>query len=188
MMRRVTTFCAAVACLGCGGAATGAQAAGHGGRPLPPYGRHDAVLFDDGIEPTAIGYPMAEGTPPLRDNLLRERTEVGDAVVRARVTTVTSKQEDRGRSWQLGFHALERLAGSGPLDPDFTLQVDATDPAAGIVRAYENRLIGTTFVVFVREFARPAADAEGDWHYHIAADQKDELDAVRAAVLLEQVR
>lgn len=186
MMRRVTTFCAAVACLGCGGSATGAQAAGRG--HLPPYGRHDAVLFDDAIEPTAIGYPMAEGTPPLRDNLLRERTEVGDAVVRARVTTVTSKQEDRGRSFQLGFRALERLAGSGPLDPDFTLQVDATDPAAGIVRAYENRLIGATFVVFVRAFARPGADAEGDLHYHIAADQKDELDAVRSAVLLEQVR
>lgn len=184
MVRWVMTFCAAVACLGCGGAATGAQSPG---RPLPPYGGHDAVLFDDGIEPTAIGYPMSDGASPLRDNLLRERTEVGDAVVRARVTTVTSKQEDRGRSWQLGFHALEHLAGSGPLDADFTLQVDATDPAAGIVKAYENRLIGATFVVFVREFARPGAD-EGDWHYHIAADQKDELDAVRAAVLLQQVR
>jgi hypothetical protein len=184
MVRRVTTFCAAV-CFGCGGAAAGAHSPG---RPLPAYGGHDAALFDDGIEPTAIGYPMADGTSPLRDNLLRERTEVGDAVVRARVTTVTSKQEDTGRSWLLGFHALEHLAGTGPLDTDFTLQVDATDPAAGIVKAYENRLIGATFVVFVREFARPGADAEGDLHYHIAPDQKDELDAVRSAVLLEQVR
>jgi hypothetical protein len=185
MMCRVTTFCAAVVCLGCGGGGSGAHPPG---RPLPPYGGRDAVLFDDGIEPTAVGYPTADATSPLRDDLLRERTELGDAVVRARVTTVTSRQQDRGRSWQLGFHALERLAGRGPLDTDFTLQVDAADPAAGIVRAYENRLVGKTFVVFVRAFARPGADAEGDLHYHIAADEKDELDAVRTAVLLEQVR
>jgi hypothetical protein len=152
---------------------------------LPAYGGHAADLFDDAIEPTAIGYPSEPGISPLRDNLLRERTQVGDAVVRARVTTVTTKHEDRGRTYQLGFHTLEHLAGSGPLDADFTLRVDGTDPAAGIVTAYETRLIGSTFLVFVREFARPDSPIESDWRFHIARDQKDELEAVHSAVLLE---
>jgi hypothetical protein len=173
---------------GCGGAGANPQSPG---RPLPAYDPHAAQLFDDAIEPTAVGYPAEPGTSPLRDNLLRERTQVGDAVVRARVITVTTKQEDRGRTFQLGFHTVEHLAGTGPLDVDFTLRVDAADPAAGIVGAYETRLIGSTFVVFTREFARPGAPqsaSESDWRYHIARDKKDELEAVHAAILLDQVR
>ena len=107
---------------------------------------------------------------------------MGDAVVRARVTTVTSKEEDRGRSWQLGFHSLERLGGTGPLETDFVLRVGPTDAAAGLVRAFETRLIGQTFVGFVREFIRPGGETE--LHFHLAPDTKDEVDAVTAAILL----
>jgi hypothetical protein len=159
-------------------------------RPLPPYAGHAAELFDDAIEPGMVGYPSEPGAAPLSDNGLRERTQVGDAVVRARVTTVTSKVEDSGRSWQLGFHTLVRLAGSGPLDQDFTISIAPTDPAAGIVKGFEARLIGTRVVAFVREFARPGAPTgeAGDLRFHIAADSDAEVNAVKAALLLEQVR
>jgi hypothetical protein len=163
-------------------------------RPLPSYSAHWVDLFDDALEPNAVGgiggfqlAPTEAGrTAPRSDNLLRERTQVGDAVVRARVTTLTSKEEDRGRSWQLGLHTLERLGGSGPLEADFVLRVGVTDAAAGIVRAFETRLIGRTFVAFVREFSRPGGDSE--LHFHLAPDTKDEVDAVAAAVLLNPVR
>jgi hypothetical protein len=159
-------------------------------RPLPPYDGHATELFDDAIEPSAVGYPMDAGGNPLGDNRLRERTQVGDAVARVRVTTVTAKVEDRGRSWQLGLHMVERLGGSGPLEKDFTLSVAANDPAAGIVHGFEARLIGTPFVVFVREFARPGAPPgePGDLRFHIAADSADQLKAVKAAQLQEEVR
>lgn len=160
------------------------------GRPLPPYGGHATELFDDAIEPNAVGYPMEAGTSPLSDTRVRERTQVGDAVVRARVTTVTSKAEDRGPSWQLGLHTVERLAGAGPLEKDFTLVVGPADPAAGIVRGFEARLIGTSFVAFVREFTHPGAPPgePGDLRFHLAADSPDELKAVKAAQLLQEVR
>jgi hypothetical protein len=183
-----------VAC-GCGmPGARGAQ------RPLPPYGGHARDLFDDGIELAAVSVGVGAGFPsgvqaapfdrghaaPRGDKLLRERTQVGDAVVRARVRTVTSKDEEKGRIWQLGFHTVERLAGSGPLAEDFTLELAPTNESSSILGAYENRVVGTTFVAFVREFARPGgADAEGELHFHIAHDAKDEVEAVRSAALRE---
>jgi hypothetical protein len=183
--RLLISLCVAAPLSGCGGGASA-----NGGRALPPYAGHAADLFDDGIEPLAIGYELDRGTPPKADNLLRERTQVGDGVLRARVTTVTSKREDTGQSWQLGMHTLERLGGDRAPDGDFTLQVAPHDPAAGIVRAFEGRLMGMTFVVFVREFARPGAPPEeaGELRFHIARDDREELEAVRAAVLLGQVR
>jgi hypothetical protein len=126
---------------------------------------------------------------------LRERTQVGDAVVRARVRTVTSKDEDRGRTWFIGLRTLERLAGTGPLDGDFTVEVGPSAMSSGLLRAYESHLIGSTFVAYLREFAHAGAASapgavpvEGDLHFHIARDDKDEVEAVRAAALLDRVR
>jgi hypothetical protein len=124
----------------------------------------------------------------MNDSLVRERSQVGDAVVRARVTTVTSKDEDKGRSWQISLHALEKLAGNGPLDADFTVQVMPGGPASGVMRAFEGRLIGMTFVAFVREFARPGPPGDTDLHFHFAPDARDEWAAVHTAIMADQVR
>lgn len=171
----------------CGGGAQGGRGADH---PLPPYAGHAVELFDDGIEPLAVGYPMDTNAPPEGDTRVRERSQTGDAVVRATVMTVTSKVEDSGRSWQIGLHAMERLGGSGPLDADFTLTVAPHDPAAGIVQAFEARMIGKSVIAFVREFAREGAPPgeAGDLRFHIAADSADEQRAVMAAILAQQVR
>jgi hypothetical protein len=172
--------------LACGGA--------HGGRgadhPLPTYGGHAVELFDDGIEPLAVGYPMDTSAPPGGDTRVRERTQTGDAVVRATVMTVTSKVEDSGRTWQIGMHTVERLGGSGPLDKDFTLSVGSHDPAAGLVQAFEAKMIGKSVIVFVREFAKEGAPPEeaGDLRFHVAADSADEQKAVKAAILAQEVR
>jgi hypothetical protein len=165
---------------GCGG---GTPDARNPDRPLPDYTGHAVELFDDGIEPTAMGYPRDNSAgQPLGDTRLRERTQVGDAVVRAKVTTVTSKAEDRGRSWQLGLHTVERLAGSGFLEKDFLLPVDPQDPASGILKGFEARLIGQSFVAFVREFRRPSSPGDSDLHFHLAADSPEEIKAVKAAL------
>jgi hypothetical protein len=191
-MRRSPVALAALALatgtiLACGGG--GIPDSRNPDRPLPDYGGHLAELFDDGIEPTAMGYPSdTTAGQPNGDTRLRERTQVGDAVVRAKVTTVTSKNEDRGRSWQLGLHTVERLAGTGFLEKDFLLAVDPTDAASGILKGFEARLIGQSFVVFVREFRRPKSPGDSDLHFHLAADSPDEIKAVKDAVLLDKVK
>jgi hypothetical protein len=153
-------------------------------------------LFDDVIEPAAVGYQGAiEGGSPRDDAMLRERTQTGDAVVRARVVTVTSGPESQGDGWRIGFRTLETIAGKRPPEGEFTFVVEGKAPAAGIVRMLEARLVGATFVVFVRTFGHagegvdPAPDpGSAELHFHFAKDDKDELGAVREASLLGEVR
>ncbi|HZU82308.1 MAG TPA: hypothetical protein VE987_05305 [Polyangiaceae bacterium] len=171
---------AAIVQCACGGPETPARAPG---RPVPAYEGHEAELFDDTLDPKAVGYELEHPSDPMTDALLRERTQVGDAVVRARVTTVTSKDEDKGLTWQIGLHTIERLAGTGPLANDFTVELGPRSPSAGIVRAWEGRLIGMRFITFVREFERPGSPGDTDLHFHLAPDRKEEAAAIRAAAL-----
>jgi len=182
MGRWVLLALAGVLAAGCGG-----KGANGPGREYPPYTGHPVDLFDDGIDAVAVGYQLEAGPPPATDAKLRERVQTGDAILRARVVTVTSKKEDNGRSWQLGLHALGVLAGTAPPPDDFTLDVESTDPGAGTVKAFEANLVGATFVVAVRTFARPGAPGESDMHFHLSADKADVLDAVKQAALLQQV-
>jgi hypothetical protein len=161
---------------------------GGAGANFPAYTGHPTELFDDGIDPIAVGYQLEPGPPPAGDAKLRERVQTADAVVRAKVTTVTSKKEDTGRSWQLGMHLLGRLAGSGKMDDDFSLDVESTDQGAGMVKAFEANLVGATFVVAAKTFAKEGAPGESDLHFHLSADKPDVLAAIKQAVLLEQVR
>jgi hypothetical protein len=173
---------------GCAGTTNGARGPGN---TMPAYAGHAADLFDDAIEPAAVGYELDQaptaGTP-MSSNRLRERAQVGDAVVRAHVTTVTSKDEDKGRTWQIGLRTVETIAGSSSFPNDFTVEIEPSGPSAGIVRAFESRLIGKTFLAFVREFARPGADGDAELHFHLAPDAKPDIGAVLAAVKMDQVR
>src|SRR6202034_3741291 len=69
--------------LGCAGANADAN------RPLPSYVGHAAELFDDGIEPRAVGLDLEQVSDPRSDALLRERTQVSDAALRVRISTLT---------------------------------------------------------------------------------------------------
>jgi hypothetical protein len=157
-------------------------------KEYPPYTGRAVDLFDDGIDPIAVGYQLEPGPAPAADAKLQERVQTGDAVVRARVMTLTEKKEGTGRSWQLGLHTLSRLAGTGVLDPDFALEVEATDPGAGMVRAYQNSLVGASFVVSVRRYAVAGAPGDSELHFHLSADKADVLAAVKQAALLQQVK
>ncbi|HEX3770878.1 MAG TPA: hypothetical protein VHV30_08450 [Polyangiaceae bacterium] len=148
------------------------------------------------IEPAAVGYggvePLVSQRQQKDDALLRERTQTGDAVVRARVVTVTSEALGAETGWRLAFRPFETLVGKEPLEGDFSLFVASKSPAAGVVRMLDAKLMGSTFVVFVRAFA-PDATQPGEalgavLHYHFAKDDKDELGAVREAKLLGEVR
>ncbi len=149
------------------------------GPPAPPYQARDAQLFDDGAEAKALGFEISDGSGKDA-KLLPDRVDVSDGVVRARVVTVTSKAEDSGTGLLLSFQALEALTGHHAPSGDFTLLASARSPSTGLLKAAEGRLVGMTFVVFVRRFAE-ANDPEGVVHFHLALDDKEEQDRVRAA-------
>lgn len=170
-----------LACVSCGG-----EGANSPSRPLPTYEGHQTELFDDAIDPRAVGLNLDEARTPQTDAAVRERTQVGDAVVRARVSTVTQKRNGDDVEYQLGLQTLEKLAGEHAPPDIFVVRFDKASPSAGIVRSLDARLGGKTFVVFVKEFKGP--DGEPRFYAHFAADTKDVVAAVKDAVALSEFK
>jgi hypothetical protein len=162
------------ALLACKGGAEGP------GRPLPSYAGHATELFDDVIEPAAVGLPLDPGVDPRADRLLRERTQIGDSTMRVRVSTITAKDEDNGTRYNLGLQVVQQLGGQHPFGTTLELTVPPVSPSSGILKSLEGQIMGKTFIAFVREFVRP--DGDHEMHFHFAPDTKVELAAVTDAV------
>jgi hypothetical protein len=158
------------------------------GRVLPVYQGPAVALFDDGIEPQPANAGFEPGASQADNRLLRERTELGDCVVRARIVTVTSTQGEAGASWLIGLHALETLAGELPAGTDWTVRVSDGGAAAGVLRSLEGRLIDRPFIAFLREFSPAGGGGGRELHFHLAGEDGDQLGAVRTAALLAQVK
>ena len=156
------------------------------GRPVTPYAGRQADLFDDTIEPAAVGLDFDKGYAPRLDKVLRERAQVGDAVLRVRVATVTAKKDGPEATYQLGLHTVEKLTGKAPPPADFTVTVGKSSEAHGIMKNFETRLVGYPFIAFVREFATTGGEREV--HFHLAPDTKEVKMAVSDAMLLGELK
>ena len=82
MKRGLATILLVLAAFGCG--PIGGQS---GTRPLPPYAGRAAELFDDTIEPAAVGLDFDKGYSPKQDPMLRERSQTSDAVVLGEISS-----------------------------------------------------------------------------------------------------
>jgi len=151
-------------------------------RPLPAYAGRASVLFDDSIDAAAVGLDFDRGYTPRADPLLRERSQVSDAVLRIRIATVTGKKDGPESTYQLGLHTIEKMAGDNAPPADFTVAVGKTSESLGILKNFEGRLVGYPFIVFVREFVRP--DGDHEVHFHLSADTKEVKAAVADAVVV----
>jgi len=155
-------------------------------RAVTAYSGRQADLFDDTIEPAAVGLDFDRGYSPRLDKVLRERAQVGDAVLRVRVSTVTAKTDGPEASYQLGLHTVEKLAGDHPPPTNFTVQINKASESHGIMKNFESRLVGYSFIAFVREFAHPSGDREV--HFHLAPDTKEVKAAVGDAMLMGELK
>jgi hypothetical protein len=180
---RTLAFVGLLTAVACGGSGSGAN---DPNRPVATYAGRQADLFDDTIEPAAVGLDFDRGYAPRVDKALRERAQVGDAVLRVRVSTVTAKTDGPDSNYQLGLHTIEKLAGKNPPPVDFTVQINKTSESHGIMKNFESRLVGYAFVAFVREFAHPSGDREV--HFHLAPDTKEVKSAVGDAVIMGELK
>ena len=151
-------------------------------RPLPAYSGRAAELFDDSIDPAGVGMDFDRGYTPKADAMLRERSQVSDAVLRVKIATVTGKKDGPETSYQLGLRIVEKMTGKNPPPDDFTVAVSKASESHGILKNFEGRLVGYPFVAFVREFVRP--DGDHEVHFHLSPDTKEVKAAVNDAVVL----
>jgi len=172
----------ALAAQGCGPGQEAESASSVEG--LPPWLGHDQTVFDDGIDPEAVGLSM-EGRSPRGDPLLRERALTADVVARVKVTTVTVDSVGDASTVHLGILVGEQLKAPKIPDPRFELLIRSSGRAFGIAKAFDARLQGLIFVGFLKRFAGPGGEPE--IHWHLSADTPEVVAAVKDAVALAEL-
>ncbi len=163
--------------VGCGGP----PGARDPSQPVSPYAGHLADLFDDAIDPAAVGIDFDRGYAPRADKALRERVQIGDSVLRVRITTVTAKTDGPAPVFILSVSTVEKLVGTPPPGV-FEVRVSKASDSHGILKSFEGRLVGHAFVAFLKEFSGEGGERE--LHFHFAPDTPEVKAAVQDAALL----
>jgi hypothetical protein len=133
--------------IGCGGDPPRAASPSSG---LSPYSPEAASIFGDVLSADVFGLPV--DVAPAQDPKLARRVAAADAIVVARVSTV-SEQTFAGTSGYTLTFVVERPPLRGVLeDPSLEIRVGPTSPSLAAVRARGERLIGREVLLFVKRF------------------------------------
>jgi len=175
---------AGLATVGCAGAGEQAEMPGDASG-LPPWDAYQRELFDDNIDPAAVGLTM-DGPSPRADRYLRERAQTSDVVARIRVNTVTVDSVGDASTYHLAIQiGYPTLTTARVPDRTFELNIRPSSRASGIAKAFDARLRGLTFIGFIRRFAGEAGEPE--IHWHLAPDTAEVAAAVKEAVALGEL-
>lgn len=180
----LSTALVAGAGTGCSGSQPEPQAGGDQGS-FPPYDAWAQQVFDDSIDPAAVGLTF-ESPSPRGDRLLHERAKTADVVSRVRVSTVTVDSIGDASTYHLGIQiGYPPLATPKVADRTFELIIRPKSRAHGIAKAFDSRLQGLTFVGFIRRFAGESGEPE--IHWHLSPDTAEVTEVVREAVALGEL-
>jgi len=163
----------------------GQPAKGASTAALPRWDGHVREVFDDNIDPAAVGLSL-DGPSPRLDAHLRERAQTADVVARVRVQTVTVDSVGDQQTYHLGIQiGVPTLTEAKLPDRTFELSIRQQSSAFGIAKSFDARLRGQTFVGFVKRFG--SDDGETTVHWHLAPDTAEVVSAVKEAVVLREI-
>jgi hypothetical protein len=151
---------------------------------FPPYTGNATQLFDDRIDPMAVG--LADlAAKPGSDPVLRARTLQAEAVARARVSTFSVDTVAGIPVYRLSLAFVDRPFVRRGFQADrVEIAVHPDSPAFGVVKWLDAKLIGRTFVGFFHRFA---GTEEPQIRFHLSADHPDVIAAVRDASALREL-
>ncbi len=151
---------------------------------LPRWEGDLRTLFDDEIDPVAVGMAM-DGRSPGTDPMLRSRAQAAEIVARMRVQTLNSNTRGAANSYSVVLQI-----GQPPLLPlayetdTVELIITPESGAYGMVQNLESKLQGWVFIGFVRRFA----GVEGpELHWHLAADHAEVANIVKEIAVMEEL-
>ena len=139
-------------------------------------------LFDNGIEPAAVGLSL-DGSTPEEHPLLASRVPDAEIVAILRVQTLSS--DSFGLQTR---HTLTMQVEGQPLTPTrttqrrFELKVLRGMPGFGIVERLGTELRGRKFIGFLRRF--PGNEGP-QWRWHLTAATRAVADVIRTAASVE---
>ncbi len=142
------------------------------------------MLFDDRIDPNAVGLADVAATPRT-DPVFKARAQAAEAVARVRVATLSV---DSAASKPIYRVSLVQVAGGvvaqrGLTDERIEIVVRTDSPAFGVVKWLDTRLIGKTFVGF---FHRYGGTDDVELRFHLSADSPDVFAAAHEAAALRE--
>ncbi len=155
---------ALVAIQACSGAAArNSGAASGGGAPLELYEGTPKLLFSDSIEIDSL--LLGSGSPAnSRDRWIGQRFAEADWVCAMRVSTVTGSGPNSSGLLELDMVPTEPPLGG--LHPDraapIRVTVPSTSAAAAAMRSGAIQLVGSRFLLFVKEF-EPSEGVSTHW-------------------------
>lgn len=151
----------------------------------PPYEGQMRELFDDQIDPAAVGLAM-DGSSPAHDPLLRPRAQAADLVARMRVQTVTRDSVGARTSYVLNLQVGRPELMPPKLEqPSVEITITPEQGSFGIVQSLESSLRGRTFIGFVKRFAGPEAGPELHWHF--TADSEEVAQVIEEVRVMEEL-
>jgi hypothetical protein len=152
---------------------------------FPTWEGHAQEVFDDNIDPAAVGLSL-DGPSPRSDRHLRERAQTSDVVARIRVQTVTVDSIGDQQTYHLGVQVgIPTLVPAKLPDRTFELSIKPQSPAFGIAKSFDSRLRGQTFVGFIKRYG--TGDGETMVHWHLAPDTAEVAAAIKEAVMLREI-
>ncbi len=166
---------------GCGGSRISTVGPGQN---FPPYAGASTTLFDDQIDPLAVGLADV-ATNPRTDAKLRARAQAAEIVTRARVATVSVDTATGKPVYRLTLSFLDSpIVSRGFSESSVDISIRSDAPAFGAVKWLDSKLIGRTFVGFFQRFS---ADGEVELKFHLSADDPKILAAVRDAATVAEI-
>ena len=151
---------------------------------LPRWEGPFLSLYDDLIDPSAVGLSM-EGAAPEGDRLLRSRAQNADLVARLRVQTVTRDSVGARTTYTLNLQVGTPTLMVPKID-DTTIELVVTNdsPAFNLVRSLDSQLRGKIFIGFVSRFIGPDGP---ELHWHLTADTPEVAQVIQQLAVLDEV-
>lgn len=170
--------CLCITTTGCGAAVLGPNSA-----ELEPWQGQLQQLFDDSVDPSAIG--LAGPSFSTAQGALHQRADKADYIVFARAVTVSTQGVDQALCYVISLRIEpEPIVGRKPPFDSLELVVTQDNPTFSLVQARDIQLTGTKFVAFLRFFP---GSPDPMIHWHLARDGQDVVHAIKNATLLSSV-
>lgn len=156
-------------------------------RPLPAYAGPTSELFDDSVEPSAIGLDFDQSFDPMHDAPFRRRLHEADGVIRVRIATVSSRTgTEDDPSFTFRVEPLEKLHGQFAPEEPFDVMISPKSSTLGVFKHLEHKLVGSTFVAFTKDYRPPGGEPET--HVHLAPDTPAVKKAVSDLIALDSLK
>jgi hypothetical protein len=151
---------------------------------LPLWEGQLTELFDDTIDPAAVGLSM-DGRSPARDPMLRPRAQQSDVVAHMRVQTVTRDSVGAKTTYVLNLQVgAPTLMPAKLEDPSFEISINQSSSSFGIVQQLDTGLRGQTFIGFIRKFH---GDDGPVIHWHLTSDTPEVAQVIQEIAVLDEV-